>query len=58
MLLASISKHGSVNWKIANPDNLDIETIVKIRMFAESIAHYQSIINEPTQNYADYYKEG
>lgn len=57
MLLASISKHGSVNWKV-DGKNIDIETIVRIQLFAESIAHYQSIINEPTQNYADYYKEG
>ena len=42
MLLASISKHGSVNWKV-NGNNIDIETIVKIQLFAESIAHYQSI---------------
>ena len=51
MLLASISKHGSVNWKI-DVNNIDIETIVRIQLFAESIAHYQSIITVTLLNLA------
>ena len=39
--LATISKHGSINWKISWQE-IDVETMVKIQMFAESIARYQS----------------
>lgn len=41
-VLASISKNGSVNWKY-DWTEIDVETMVKIQMFAEEIAHYQSI---------------
>ena len=41
-ILASITKNGSVNL---NYDwiEIDVETMVRIQMFAEDIAHYQSM---------------
>ena len=41
-VLASITKNGSVNWNY-HWTEIDVETMVKIQMFAEDIAHYQSI---------------
>ena len=41
-VLATISKNGSVNWEYHWPE-IDTETIVRIQMFAEEIAHYQSV---------------
>ena len=40
-VLASITKNGSVNWNY-DWTEIDIETMVRIQMFAEDIAHYQA----------------
>lgn len=41
-VLASISKNGSVVWNY-DWSEMDTETMVRIQMFAEEIAHHQSI---------------
>ena len=43
--IATISRHGSINWT-ADPESIDTDTIVKVIMFAENIAHYQSTKGE------------
>jgi hypothetical protein len=41
-VLASISKNGSVVWNY-DWSEMDTETMVRIQMLAEEIAHYQSM---------------
>lgn len=41
-VLASISKNGSVVWNY-DWNEIDTETMVRIQMLAEEIAHHQSI---------------
>lgn len=44
-VLASITKNGSVNWNY-DWTEIDVETMVKIQMFAEDIAHHQAMKDE------------
>lgn len=39
MIIASISRHGSIVW---HAQDLDYETIARVQAFAEQIARYQS----------------
>ena len=40
-IIATISRHGSIIWT-ADADTIDIDTITRVQMFAEDVAHYQS----------------
>ena len=42
MTLAHISENGSIQW-LCDTEKLDIKTSIRIQIFAEEIAHYQSI---------------
>ena len=39
--IAAISRNGSIIWT-ADADTIDIDTITRVLMFAEDVAHYQS----------------
>ena len=39
--IATISRNGSIIWT-ADAENIDTETITRVLLFAEDIAHYQS----------------
>lgn len=43
--IATISRHGSVIWT-TDPETIDPDTTVRILLFAEDIAHYQSTKGE------------
>ena len=43
--IATISRHGSIIWT-TDAESIDLETITRVLLFAEDIAHYQSTKGE------------